>query len=140
MSITRHICKSEAETEALGGWLVLRLQKGDVVLLRGRPGSGKTAFTRGMLRALGYRDFAGSPTYTLVNEYDGLLPVYHMDLYRLAGVDDLEAIGIDEYLYGNGVCIIEWPELLYWQEPAIVVDFEYTGENERILTISGGAS
>lgn len=133
----RHISNSEAETEALGNRLAARLMRGDIVLLRGRPGAGKTAFARGLAKGLGYDGYATSPTFTLVNEYDGDLPIYHMDLYRLADRADLEGIGVEEYLYGDGVCVIEWPELIDWQGQAVTVDFEYVGDNKRVLTIFG---
>lgn len=127
---------SEQQTERLGMGLGEMLKAGDVVLLRGRPGAGKTAFTRGITAAFGYEG-ASSPTFTLVNEYRARLPIYHMDLYRLADGADLDELGLEEYLYGDGICVIEWPELVKWPEQAIVVDILYTGDNDREFIIGG---
>ena len=88
-----------------------RLQAGDVIYLSGTLGAGKTVFTRGLCRGLGYAGRVTSPTFTLVNVYEGgRLPVFHFDLYRLGGAADLEGIGYDEYFDAGGVCVVEWPE------------------------------
>lgn len=89
------------------------LKKGDILALKGDLGVGKTAFTSGIVKGVGGTDCVSSPTFTIVNEYlKGNIPVYHFDLYRLNDEDDLYDIGIDEYLYGNGICIFEWPEIV----------------------------
>ena len=87
------------------------LTPGAVVCLYGEMGVGKTVFTNGLCRALGACDYATSPTFTVVNEYDGAdFPVYHFDMYRIEEEDELIEIGFDEYLSSGGICIIEWPE------------------------------
>lgn len=87
------------------------LKPGDVVLLYGEMGVGKTVFTNGLCRALGACDYATSPTFTVVNEYDdGDFPVYHFDMYRIEDEDELYELGFDEYLNAGGICIIEWPQ------------------------------
>ena len=100
-----------AQTEALGAALARRLAPGDVVAFYGDLGAGKTAFVRGMARGLGIRESVTSPTYTVVNEYiSGKLPLFHFDLYRLSGPDDLFDIGWEDYLERGGICAVEWSE------------------------------
>ena len=101
---------SPAETEAVGQMLAARLQPGDVVAFRGGLGAGKTAFVRGLARGLGICEPVTSPTYTIVNEYEGRLPLFHFDLYRLDGIEALEDIGWEDYLARGGVCCLEWSE------------------------------
>ena len=87
------------------------LKPGDVVVLYGDLGAGKTAFTKGIVEYFSKgQEVAVSPTFTIVNQYNCTPPVYHFDFYRINSEDELFAIGIEEYLYGNGICIIEWPE------------------------------
>lgn len=138
MPMQRFKTVSEQHTIQLGKRLGAVLKAGDVVLLRGRPGAGKTTFTRGIAAAFGY-EAVSSPTFTLINEYSAAarLPIYHMDLYRLGNEADLDELGLDEYLYGNGICIIEWPELVDWMEKAIVVDIIYWGNDDREFAIDG---
>ena len=101
----------EAETEELGRRLAERLSPGAVVAYRGDLGVGKTAFTRGLARGLGCRERVTSPTFTIVNEYEGgRLPLFHFDMYRLEGAEDLFGIGWDDYLDRGGVCAVEWSE------------------------------
>lgn len=101
---------SEAETEALGERLGRVLREGDFVALYGALGAGKTALTRGVARGLGVTEGVCSPTYMLVMEHHGRLPLFHFDAYRLDGEDALEAIGFEEYLERSGVVVMEWPE------------------------------
>lgn len=107
------ISHSEAQTQRYGAHLGELLEAGDVVLLHGTLGSGKTTFARGVALGLGVRSRLTSPTFTLINEYrEGRLPLYHIDFYRLNSVEEALALGIEEYLYGDGVCLIEWAEKL----------------------------
>ena len=102
---------SEAETEILGRRLAERLRPGAVVAYRGDLGMGKTAFTRGLAQGLGCQARVTSPTFTIVNEYEGgRLPLFHFDMYRLDGAEDLFDIGWDDYLDRGGVCAGEWSE------------------------------
>ena len=105
------ITHSPAETEALGARLAEALDAGRVVAFTGDLGAGKTAFVSGMARALGVEDRVTSPTFTIVNEYEGgRLPLFHFDMYRLDGAEDLFDIGWDDYLDRGGVCAVEWSE------------------------------
>ena len=106
-----YISNSPAETEALGEALAARLTAGTVVAFTGDLGAGKTAFTRGLARGLGVPDRVTSPTFTIVNEYEGgRLPLFHFDMYRLGSSDELFDIGWEDYLARGGVCAVEWSE------------------------------
>ncbi len=104
------ISRSEGETEALGTRLAGVLTPGAVVALYGDLGAGKTAFARGLARGLGVTGRVTSPTFTIVNEYEGTLPLFHFDLYRLGGSEELFDIGWEDYLTRGGVCVVEWSE------------------------------
>ena len=105
-----YLTHNEIETEALGETLARRLGPGDVVAYRGDLGAGKTAFTRGLARGLGCTGRVTSPTFTVVNEYEGRLPLFHFDLSRLEGEDALYDVGWEDYLDRGGVCAVEWSE------------------------------
>lgn len=103
--------RSAEDTSRIAAEFSKTLSPGDVVCLFGEMGVGKTVFTNGLCRALGACDYATSPTFTVVNEYDGAdFPVYHFDMYRIEDEDELIELGFDEYLSSGGICIIEWPE------------------------------
>ncbi|MFP4056319.1 MAG: tRNA (adenosine(37)-N6)-threonylcarbamoyltransferase complex ATPase subunit type 1 TsaE [Candidatus Brocadiia bacterium] len=104
--------RSREETVALGRRLGRRLAAGQVVALRGPLGSGKTTLAKGIALGLGLDDerYVTSPTFVLVHEYRGRLPIYHVDLYRLHGPADAEALGLDEIFFGQGVTVVEWAE------------------------------
>jgi tRNA threonylcarbamoyladenosine biosynthesis protein TsaE len=134
---------SEAETESLGEKLVKTLPAGSVVAFTGDLGAGKTAFVRGMARGLGIRARVCSPTFTIVSEYeDGRLPLFHFDLYRLGGADELFDIGWEDYLRRGGICAVEWSENAAGalEEPCVHVDIR-RGErdNLRDIAITGAA-
>ena len=105
-----YLSHSPEETEALGEALAQRLRAGDVVAYRGDLGAGKTAFTRGLARGLGCMGRVTSPTFTIVNEYEGRIPLFHFDMYRLGDEEDLFDIGWEDYLSRGGVCAVEWSE------------------------------
>ena len=106
-----YLTNSPEETEAVGAALGKILNPGTVIAYRGDLGAGKTAFTRGLARGLGYAEPVTSPTYTIVNEYlGGRLPLFHFDMYRLASADDLWDIGWEDYLERGGICAVEWSE------------------------------
>ena len=136
----QHITNSPAETEALGEKLAKILQPGTVIAYTGDLGAGKTAFTRGLARGLGYAEPVTSPTYTIVNEYlGGRLPLFHFDMYRLSSSDDLWDIGWEDYLDRGGICAVEWSENVDdAMEDAIYITIEKTGEGSRRITIEGG--
>ena len=128
------------ETEALGEALAKTLMPGTVIAYRGDLGAGKTAFTRGLARGLGYAEPVTSPTYTIVNEYlGGRLPLFHFDMYRLRSSEDLWDIGWEDYLERGGVCAVEWSEnVADAMEEPILVTIEKLGEDARRITIEGG--
>jgi len=131
---------SPAETEAIGAALGRILPAGTVIAYRGDLGAGKTAFTRGLARGLGYAEPVTSPTYTIVNEYlGGRLPLFHFDMYRLTCAEDLWDIGWEDYLDRGGVCAVEWSENVEDAlEDALTVTIEKLGEESRRITIEGG--
>ncbi len=104
------ISRSEAETIALGAELAAHLSPGSVVALFGELGAGKTKFVQGVCQGLGVARFVCSPSFVLANEYHGRLPVYHLDFYRIQREEELAELGLEEYFYGEGVCLVEWAE------------------------------
>ncbi|AZR71988.1 tRNA (N6-adenosine(37)-N6)-threonylcarbamoyltransferase complex ATPase TsaE [Anoxybacter fermentans] len=122
---------SPEETVDFGKKLGKLIEPGMVILLIGDLGAGKTCLAGGILKALGVEDYVTSPTYTLVNEYWGSLPVAHFDLYRLDEPDQLFDIGFEEYLDGERVVLIEWPERANGYLPPTHLKVELTGEGER---------
>ncbi len=104
------ITKSAAETQRFGQKLARQLNPGDLVCLSGGLGAGKTCLVQGIARGLQVKDYVNSPTFKIINEYAGKMPVYHFDLYRLEGLTDLQGLGYEEYFYGQGVSLVEWAE------------------------------
>ena len=104
---------SEKETRALGEELGRQAVPGSLYTLTGDLGTGKTVFTQGFARGLGITEHVNSPTFTIVQEYDGgRLPFYHFDVYRIGDLEEMDEIGYEDYFYGDGVCLIEWAELI----------------------------
>lgn len=101
---------SPEETAEIAAELAKGLKSGDVICLNGDLGVGKTAFVQGLARALGVTDYVSSPTFTIVNSYDGSLPLHHFDVYRINDCEEMYEIGYEEYICGNGVSVIEWSE------------------------------
>ena len=134
------ITHSPTETERIGEALGRIVPAGTIVAYRGNLGAGKTAFTRGLARGLGYTEAVTSPTYTIVNEYlGGRLPLFHFDMYRLASADDLWDIGWEDYLDRNGVCAVEWSENVEEAlDGAMSVTIERLGEEQRRICLEGG--
>ena len=137
-----YLTHNEAETEALGARLAAVLTPGAVVGYRGGLGMGKTAFTRGLARGLGYAGRATSPTFTIVNEYEGgRLPLFHFDMYRLADAEELFDIGWEDYLDRGGVCAVEWSEQVADALPDDTIHVTLTRRDEnpswRTITIEG---
>ena len=133
------ITHSREETIQLAEQLARGLQKGDVLALYGDLGSGKTTFTKGIGRGLGVKDVRhiNSPTFVLIKEYEARIPMYHLDLYRLDNLGDIEDIAIGEYIYGDGVAIVEWAEKIgdILPERHIAVKFTIKGDEEREIEI-----
>ena len=113
------ISRSQAETVAFGKEFSRKLMRGDVVAMYGDLGSGKTHFVKGVCEGVGIHANVTSPTFTILNEYfDGSLPIFHFDCYRLRSSADLDEIGFDEYIYDNGVCLVEWADVIQEKLPA----------------------
>lgn len=138
-----YISRSEAETESIAETLAASLASGTVLAYRGGLGMGKTAFTRGLARGLGCHDRVTSPTFTIVNEYDGRIPLFHFDMYRLEDSDALFDIGWEDYLARRGVCAVEWSERVEDALPPdtlfVTIARHAENENWRTITIEGGA-
>lgn len=141
-----YLCENLEDTQALGASLGQRLEAGQVVLYGGGLGRGKTAFTGGIGRGLGISPRVTSPTFTIVQEYEGgRLPLFHFDLYRLGEnleAEMLEELGFEEYFYRQGVSVVEWAELLpssYWREfSPVYVELSFTEmEGQREIFVSG---
>lgn len=128
-------CNNETETTQLATKLGELLQAGDVVALEGDLGAGKTTFTKAVAKALGITRNVNSPTYTIMKQYQGRLPLYHFDVYRMEEAD--EDLGFDEFFYGEGVCIVEWAHLIEPQLPAemLKIQIRYVGETSREITL-----
>lgn len=138
----QYITHSPEETEAIGAALARVLPPGTVIAYRGDLGAGKTAFTRGLARGLGYTEPVTSPTYTIVNEYcGGRLPLFHFDMYRLRTSDDLWDIGWEDYLDRDGICAVEWSEnVADAMDGALCITIEKCDACTRRITIEGGDS
>lgn len=108
----KYISNSVLETKKIAAEFAKTLSGGDTLCMYGDLGVGKTAFVQGMAEGLGITDYVTSPTFTIVNEYHGALPLYHFDVYRIADADEMYEVGYEEYVYGNGVSVIEWAELI----------------------------
>ena len=137
-----YLSRSPEETESIGEKLSKQLHGGSVVAYRGGLGMGKTAFTRGLARGLGCLERVTSPTFTIVNEYHGDLPLFHFDMYRLDSSDALFDIGWDDYLARGGVCAVEWSENVADALPEDTIYVTITrgeAENDRIIRMEGGA-
>lgn len=127
---------SEAETEAIAHHLAQRLTPGSLIALIGDVGTGKTVFARGIIQGLGHPDlYITSPTFTLINTYtQGRLSVYHFDLYRLESTEALLASGAEEYLNGDGVCLVEWPRILLERGVADYLEVLLTAPSHEAMT------
>jgi tRNA threonylcarbamoyladenosine biosynthesis protein TsaE len=137
-----HRSRSPAETEALGAELAARLTAGQVVLIRGELGAGKTTFVRGACRALGVTATVRSPTFSIGHRYAAPVPVAHVDLYRVGDLDQEEPDLLAEYLRPDAIAFVEWPrsedELAALGDRLVRVRIEHAGQNERTLEIEPG--
>jgi tRNA threonylcarbamoyladenosine biosynthesis protein TsaE len=122
---------SPEETEALGERLGRALKPGMVLALMGNLGAGKTTLTKGLAKGLGVSDLIHSPTFNLIHEHKGRVPVYHFDLYRLTSMEQIEDLGYEDYFYGEGVTVIEWPEKVLPLLPEDHLEVSITGKGDR---------
>lgn len=130
---------SPEETRELAEKLSRQLKAGDVLLLLGDLGAGKSEFTRGLAQGLGIQGTVASPSFTILNVYeDGRVPLYHFDWYRLNSAEELYEMGMDEYLGGDGIAVVEWPSQCPEAIPADYLEISLTpmGESEREITIT----
>ena len=134
------VSHSEDDTLALGTELGKKLRPGDIVAMYGDLGSGKTRLVAGIARGMGIGARVSSPTFTVVNEYEGAVPLFHFDMYRLGSAEELFEIGWEDYLGRGGVCCVEWSENVEeaFPEDTIRVVFRKTSDNDREITVTGG--
>ena len=129
------VTDSEPELEAVGSALAKSLNFGDIIFLEGELGAGKTTVSRGILRGFGYRGIVASPTYTLLELYELTVHrIAHFDLYRITAAIDLEGIGLRDYLDGQTICLIEWPEngAAFLPAPNLRIILEYAGVGRTV--------
>ncbi len=126
---------SAEETRQVGVLLGRLFEPGDILCMYGDLGAGKTALSQGVALGLNVNEHVTSPTFTLINEYQGRIPLYHMDVYRLGGPDEMDDLGYEEYFYGDGVTLVEWANLVKEALPAERLDLQIIkrGDNERLL-------
>ena len=128
---------SARETARIGSALGQYAEAGDVFLLSGELGAGKTCLTQGIAKGMGIDEYVRSPTFVLVSVHQGRLPLYHIDIYRLDEVAEVVDLGLEEYLAGDGVSVIEWASkaLEVFPQPYMLVTLTYEGENERLIQL-----
>ena len=133
----RQVSNSESETIKIAHNFAKSLVPGSVVALSGELGTGKTVFARGVAGYLEVKQQVTSPTFTLINEYRGTIPLYHMDLYRLNTLPEIVDIGVEDYFYGDGICLVEWAEKLegLLPEHAVTINLKQIGNNKREIRI-----
>ncbi|MEG0479970.1 MAG: tRNA (adenosine(37)-N6)-threonylcarbamoyltransferase complex ATPase subunit type 1 TsaE [Clostridium sp.] len=132
---------SENETIELGKKIGQNLKRGDILTLNGDLGAGKTHFTKGIAMGLNVDDYVTSPTFTIVNEYRGDINLYHFDVYRIEYIEQMYDIGFDEYLFGDGICIIEWSDIVKELLPENTIDIviKKLDDNNREIEITGAS-
>ena len=128
---------SAEETIELGKKIGRLLKKGDIIAMQGTLAAGKTTITKGIAQALGITETITSPTFCLISEYQGNMPLYHMDVYRLEGTEDFINLGTDDMLYGDGVSIIEWSEKIMDELPSSTIILKITPQDDgkRLIEI-----
>ncbi len=134
----QYISHNTEETIEIGKKIGEMCKAGTVISLRGSLGAGKTVIAKGIAKYLKIEESIVSPTFTIIQEYNGTLPLYHMDLYRISGCDEFEMLGGEEMLYGNGITLIEWSEKIeeMLPEETIFIDIEIKENLDRIITIT----
>lgn len=138
LSLIKLLTHSPEETQALGKALGRAAQPGDLFLLWGELGSGKTCLVQGIARGLGVQDTVRSPTFVLVTHHPGRFMLYHIDLYRLDNPLEVEGLGLDEYIEGGGVCAVEWADkaMQVFPREHLVVELRHVGEQERQIMVT----
>ncbi|EST54382.1 ATP-binding protein [Brevibacillus panacihumi W25] len=123
------------QTQNFAERLAAFLQPGDLLALEGDLGAGKTTFTQGLARGLGVRNVVNSPTFTIIKEYQGRLPLYHMDVYRVG--DDVDSLGLDDYFFGEGVCVVEWASLIedVLPQERLTIFLRTAGDEQRLIEL-----
>jgi tRNA threonylcarbamoyladenosine biosynthesis protein TsaE len=131
------VSNSAEQTRKIGMKLGKLAASGDVILLVGSLGAGKTCLTQGIAHGLGIHEYTASPTFVLVREYRGKLPLYHIDLYRLDKIEEVTQLGLDDYLYGNGVCVVEWADkgLSVLPEEYLLIEMQIVSPMKRKLNL-----
>jgi len=139
--VIRLTSEQEKTTYKIGFKLGTMLQRGDVVCLTGDLGAGKTTMAKAISEALGVKEDVTSPTFSIIHEYLGRIPVYHFDAYRIRKIEELEDLGFEEYFYGEGVCIVEWASVIeeIIPEKRLWIHISSAGEG-RILDFEGTSS
>jgi tRNA threonylcarbamoyladenosine biosynthesis protein TsaE len=137
--VATFISNSPAETIAIGRRLAQEVDSGSILALKGELGSGKTLFTKGLVAGLGSTADVTSPTFTLIHEYrGGRFPVYHFDFFRLNNEQSVARLGLDDYFFSDGICLVEWADRFATliPGPARWILFEIKSENQRLITFS----
>lgn len=131
------ISKSPEQTQRLGMQLGRLAQPGDLFLLVGGLGSGKTCLTQGIAWGLVVEGYATSPSFVVINQYRGRLPLYHIDLYRIDSIEEVMELGLDDYLYGEGVCVVEWAEkaLALFPPEHLLIEMSFLSQTSRRLDL-----
>lgn len=124
---------NQKELENIADKLGTLVKAGDVICMTGDLGAGKTTFTQSFAKGLNVNDYVTSPTFTLINEYEGRIPLYHFDVYRINHVSEMEDLGYEEYFYGEGVCVVEWASLIEEALPddRLWIEIKVTGIESR---------
>jgi tRNA threonylcarbamoyladenosine biosynthesis protein TsaE len=137
MSQTEIISHSPEETQDFGARLGELARPGDILLLVGELGAGKTCLTQGIARGLGIKEYAASPSFVVVRELYGRLPLYHMDFYRLENLEEIADLGLDDYFYGQGVSVVEWADkgLSLLPPEHLLVEMSYVSDTGRRLKL-----
>jgi len=130
------------QTQQIGTSIGELAQAGDLILLVGDLGAGKTCLTQGIGWGTGFEGYTTSPSFVLVREYQGKIPLYHIDLYRLDNIEEIAELGIDDYLCGEGICVIEWADkaLDYFPADHLFIRLDYMGNNERQLSFKASGN
>jgi tRNA threonylcarbamoyladenosine biosynthesis protein TsaE len=137
ITVLKLMSRSPEQTQRLGMRLGELAQPGDVLLLTGNLGSGKTCLTQGIAWGLGVKEYASSPSFVIIREYHGRLTLYHIDFYRLDRIEEIADLGLDEYLYGKGICVVEWAEkgIAVLPKEHLLISLIYVSDTERSISL-----